>query len=58
MRTTVRQYMSFGRPARILLANEVAETAGLREQAPRPEEPSQGVPAPDDEGLSAELEQD
>jgi len=36
----------------------IAETAGLREQAPRPEEPSQGAPAPDDAGLSAELEQD
>ena len=34
MRTTVRQYMSFGRPARILLANEVAETAGLLMLAP------------------------
>lgn len=34
MRTTVRQYMSFGRPARVLLANEAVEAAGLLMLAP------------------------
>ena len=38
----------------------IAETTGepLVELPPREEEPSEGVPAPDDEGLSSELEQD
>lgn len=34
MRTTVRQFMSFGRPARVLIANEGAEAAGLLMLAP------------------------
>jgi hypothetical protein len=36
----------------------IAETAGVRELPPRTEEPSEGAPAPDDAGLSSELEQD
>jgi len=36
----------------------VAETTGVTELPPREEAPSQGEPAPDDAGLSAELEQD
>jgi hypothetical protein len=36
----------------------VTETTGVTELPPRPEAPSAGTPAPDDEGLSAELEQD
>ena len=40
----------------------ISETTGsgapLVEMPPREEAPSEGVPAPDDEGLSSELEQD
>jgi hypothetical protein len=36
----------------------ISETTGLQETAPRAEAPSQGTPASDDAGLSAELEQD
>jgi hypothetical protein len=36
----------------------IGETTGVQELPPREEEPSQGAPAPDDAGLSAELEQD
>jgi hypothetical protein len=36
----------------------IAETAGVRELPPRPEEPSEGAAAPDDAGLSSEMEQD
>jgi hypothetical protein len=38
----------------------IAETTGepLTELPPQPEAPSEGAPAPDDAGLSAELEQD
>jgi hypothetical protein len=36
----------------------ISETTGVTEMPPREEEPSEGVPAPDDAGLSAELEQD
>ena len=36
----------------------IAETTGLTELPPRPEEPSQGEPASDDNNLSSELEQD
>ncbi len=36
----------------------IAETAGVRELPPRTEEPSEGAPAPDDAGLSSEMEQD
>lgn len=52
------------RAARALRRGErlksIAETTGegVVELPPRPEQPSEGVPAPDDEGLSAELEQD
>ena len=36
----------------------ISETTGVTELPPREEEPSEGAPAPDNEGLSAELEQD
>src|SRR5246127_1262131 len=40
------------------VAESLAPAAPLTELPPRPEEPSQGEPAPDNYGLSSELEQD